>query len=46
MKRTKQRFDIPGDDVPAYVSGCRKFDGEDRGKLVFELKDLKVTPTE
>ena len=32
MKRTKQRFDIDGDNTPDFVSGCRKFDGEDRSK--------------
>ena len=31
MKRTKQRADIGGDEVPPYMSGCRKFAGEDVG---------------
>ena len=29
MKRTRQRFDRPEQDVPAYVSGCSQFEGED-----------------
>ena len=29
MKRTRQRFDRPEQDVPAYTSGCSQFEGED-----------------
>ena len=29
MKRTRQRFDRPDQDVPAYTSGCSQFEGED-----------------
>lgn len=29
MKRTRQRFDRPEQDVPAYTSGLSQFEGED-----------------
>ena len=29
MKRTRQRFDRPEQDVPAFTSGCSQFEGED-----------------
>ena len=29
MKRTKQRFDKEENEPPKFVSGCRKFEGED-----------------
>ena len=31
MKRTKQRFDKPNVETEVDVSGCRQFEGEDRG---------------
>ena len=29
MKRTAQRFDKPGQNIPEHTSGCRQFEGED-----------------
>jgi hypothetical protein len=29
MKRTRQRFDRPEQDIPAFTSGCSQFEGED-----------------
>jgi hypothetical protein len=29
MKRTRQRFDRPGQEAPEFTSGCRQFEGED-----------------
>jgi len=29
MKRSRQRFDRPSQDVPMHVSGVRQFEGED-----------------
>ena len=29
MKRSKQRFDRDGQNIPEHVSGCRQFEGED-----------------
>ena len=33
MKRTAQRFDKPGQNIPEHTSGCRQFEGEDLRKL-------------
>lgn len=29
MKRTTERADLSGKQVPEYISGCRQFEGED-----------------
>lgn len=29
MKRTRQRYDRPGQEMPEFTSGCRQFEGED-----------------
>ena len=34
MKRSKQRFDRPGQAIPEHVSGCRQFEGEDLRKCL------------
>ena len=34
MKRTKQNFHKASDTTPPFVSGCRKFEGEDEGKRI------------
>jgi hypothetical protein len=43
MKRTKQRFDKDNDEPPKFVSGCRKFDGEDVGNyLISPIHNLTL----
>ena len=45
MKRTRQRFDRPEQDVPAYTSGCLQFEGEDllyHDRLAFQAAQQKA----
>ena len=37
MKRTRQRFDREEQECPQFVSGCRKFEGEDVGMTNLSL---------
>ena len=39
MKRTRQRFDRPGQDMPVQVSGVRQFEGEDLCKYKVNAND-------
>ena len=39
MKRTRQRFDRPGQDMPVHVSGVRQFEGEDLCKYKVNSND-------
>ena len=45
MKRTRQRFDRPEQDVPAYTSGCLQFEGEDllyHERIKFQAEQQKA----
>ena len=45
MKRTRQRFDRPEQDVPAFTSGCSQFEGEDllyQQRLAYQAAQQKV----
>ena len=42
MKRTTERGDLAGKQVPEFISGCRQFEGEDISKLFLCFKVMKI----
>lgn len=42
MKRTTERADLSQKDTPEYISGCRQFEGEDLGKFISNILNLKM----
>ncbi len=45
MKRTRQRFDRPEQDVPSYTSGLSQFEGEDllyQDRIAFQAAQQKA----
>ena len=42
MKRTTERGDLAGKQVPEFISGCRQFEGEDISKLFLCFNVMKI----
>ena len=42
MKRTTERGDLAGKQVPEFISGCRQIEGEDTSKLFLCFKVMKI----